>query len=89
MIIPEKKKAVSAIISRFGQKDPMKLSNGGPVGMEEAPDMSEAKKAHASSMIDAFHNKDPESLVHAMNSFLEEHQLHEEKDKEEPSDYKP
>lgn len=84
----DKKKTLGTIISKFGDK---KMSEGGKVpsiAQETEPEYT-PKHAHAESMIDAFHNKDPHKLVEAMNSFLNEHEEHEEKDETETSDYSP
>lgn len=91
MIIPSKKKAVSVIISQFRPEAPMnKMADGGEAPQDsEMPPHLEAKAAHADSMIDAMHNKDPHALVAAMDNFLREHELHQEEPEEEPSDYSP
>lgn len=88
MFIPEKKKAVSVIIERMHKNS--RYGHGGEVEMEsEMPPHLEAKAAHADSMIEAMHNKDPHALVAAMNAFLNEHELHQEEPEEEESDYSP
>lgn len=84
MIIPERKRAVTAILSKM---KPEKLSMGGEVGKQPAPDM-EAKHAHMQRMIESIKNEDHVGAVEHMNNFLEEHQLHQQKE-DEPSDYKP
>lgn len=88
MIIPEKKRAVAMILSQK-HKEPH-MSEGGSVPEDSAmsPHL-EAKAAHAASMIGALHNKDPHAMVEAMDNFLREHELHQEEDKEEESDYSP
>jgi len=90
MIIPEKKKAVRMILSKFGKPGVEKmphLSEGGElktVGKSEMPNM-EAKGAHMQAMIAAIHNHDHEAAVQHMDSFLSEHELHAEKEKEDES----
>ena len=90
MIIPEKKKAAGIIVSKYHPDG--SFSEGGQVKQSpQDSDMSEhlqAKSSHADSMINAMHNKDPHALVEAMDNFLREHQLHQDKE-DEPSDYSP
>lgn len=91
MIIPQKKRAAAIIVAHMNKpKDG--YSEGGSidgVGESEMSPHLEAKAAHADSMIEAMHNKDPHALVSAMNNFLAEHELHQEEEGEEESDYKP
>lgn len=91
MMIPDKKKAMGVILSRY--KPDGTMSEGGEVKNEVEMDVkNSALHSHAADMITAIHNKSPSEFVSAMNNFLEEHQLHQdepESDKEEPSDYSP
>lgn len=87
-MFPEKKKAVGIIISKYGKDG--KYKDGGEVRDEHELEPGKAAlHEHASDMISAFHNKSPSDLLRAMDNFLKEHQLHADKDGEEPSDYKP
>lgn len=86
MMIPSKKKAIGVILSKY--KPDGTYSDGGEVKNEVAMDVEHsALHSHAEDMIHAFHNKSPADLVRAMNNFMEEHELHQEKEVEEPSDY--
>lgn len=88
MIIPSKKKAVSVIISKMRPDGSM--NEGGEVKNEVEADVKDsALHSHAEDMISAIHNKSPSDLMHAMRNFLSEHELHEEKSEEDPSDYSP
>jgi hypothetical protein len=89
IIIPERRRAVGMILSKFGNKEQMPhLSKGGElekVGESPEPDMS-AMHAHMQRMIESIHNnKHEEATTHMMN-FLNEHQLHAEKEKDETSE---
>lgn len=88
MIIPDKKKAVGVILSKY--KPDGTYADGGEVKNEEQvmPDM-EAFHSHAESIMSAIHNKSPGEFVTAMRNFLSEHELHEDQEQEEPSDYEP
>lgn len=92
MFIPEKKRAVAMILAGK-HKEPQHFSEGGqPKEDSEDSDMSshlEAKAAHASTIIGALHNKDPHEFVAAMDRYLTEHQLHQDKKGEDESDYTP
>jgi len=88
MIIPERKKAVGMILSKFGKKPEMqKMSEGGnikEVGESPIPDMS-AMHAHMQAYMGAMKNEDHEAATEHMMSFLHEHELHAEKNKEDES----
>lgn len=88
MILPEKKKAVGIILAKY--KPDGSMAHGGVVNNEEQVDPNmEAFHSHAQSIMSAINNKSPAELVSAMKNFIEEHQMHQDKDGEEPSDYKP
>lgn len=88
MMHGDKKKAVGIILSRMNPEG--KMAEGGVVKNEAGIDPQDAAlHAHASDMMSAIHNKSPGDLVRAMKNFMEEHQLHEDKDDETPSDYSP
>lgn len=88
MIIPERRRAVGMILSKFGKKEEMPhMSEGGElkkVGESEMPNMA-AKHAHMQAMISAIHNNDHEQATQHMMNFLHEHELHAEKQKDEES----
>lgn len=76
------------IVGRIGKDGAYSSGGEVPQDSEMSPHL-EAKSAHADSMIEAMHNKDPKALVAAMDNFLNEHQLHQDADGEETSDYSP
>lgn len=87
-MFPERKKAVGVILSKYGKDG--KYKDGGEVRKtEELEPGKAALHEHASDMISAFHNKNPSDLLRAMNNFLDQRQLHQDKDDESPSDYAP
>ncbi len=95
MIIPERKRAVGMILSKFGNKSEMPhLSKGGElekVGESPEPDMS-ALHSHMQQYMGAMKNDDHVAATQHMMNFLEEHELHQEKGKEEessPKDMEP
>lgn len=88
MIIPERKRAVGMILSKFGNKEQMPhLSEGGElkkVGESLEPDMS-ALHSHMQAYMGAMKNDDHVAATEHMMAFLNEHQLHAEKNKDEES----
>lgn len=87
-MIPDRKKAVGVIISRM--KPDGAMHEGGEVKNEEQVDPNmEAFHSHAQSIMSAIHNKSPGEFVSAMKNFLAEHEAHQDKDEQEPSDYSP
>lgn len=87
-MIPDRKKAVGLIISKMHPDN--KMSDGGEVKNEVEMDVKDsALHEHAKDIFSAIHNKSPHEFVQAMKNFMEEHQLHQDKEGEEPSDYSP
>jgi len=92
MIIPERKRAVAAILS--GKKDEaQKLAFGGKASLDKVgespdPDMSperEEMHAHMQEFMGAFKNNDHVAAVDHMMNFLNAHQAHQEKEGESES----
>jgi hypothetical protein len=83
MMIPEKKKAIGIILSKYRPDGTM--HDGGAVlkNEEELNAEHEALKSHAADIIEAIHSKSAHDLMVALVSFLEQHELHEESESEE------
>ncbi len=87
MIPLDKKKAVGIILAKHKDGG---MAHGGVVNNEQQIDPNmEAFHSHAQSIMSAIHNKSPAELVSAMRNFLDEHEMHQDQDGEEPSDYSP
>lgn len=82
MIIPHKKTAVHAIMAKFAKPE----GELEKVGESPKPDMS-ALHAHMQSYMGALKNNDHEAATQHMMSFLNEHELHAEKDSDETSEH--
>lgn len=75
MIIPDKKKALTVIMSRMGQgasDKSQEIKNEVPIDEKMG-----SLKAIAEDMIQAFHDKSPMALVDSLQAFLREYENQE------------